>query len=120
MEFANGQIGILDVALAYEKDKKSPKSTLSVTEQGDTSAKFTFKVNEPATIYYTIDGSRPTLNSPKLKAAGLREGPELITVTKTTDVKWFSVDIAGNVENHYKPDGKDTKYRHQTVSVGTR
>jgi Zinc carboxypeptidase/Chitobiase/beta-hexosaminidase C-terminal domain len=118
MEFANGQIGILQVALAYEKDRRSPRSTLSVTGRDAQSAKFTFTVSEPATVYYTVDGSRPTLNSPKLRSAGLREGPETITVGRTAEVKWFSVDIAGNVENHYKPDGRHTTYRHQIVRVG--
>lgn len=119
MEFANGQIGILDVALAYEHDKRPPRSTLSVTARETADTKFTFTVNEPATLYYTLDGSRPTLKSPRLQAAGLREGPETITLTKTTEVKWFAVDIAGNVENHYRPDGKDGRYRHQLVRVGT-
>lgn len=118
MEFANGQIGILEVALAYENDKKDPASTLSITGHDDSSTKFTFTTSEPATVYYTLDGSTPTLKSPKLKSAGLREGPESITLTKTTEVKWFSVDIAGNIERGYKPDGTDTKYRHQVVTVG--
>lgn len=118
MEFANGQIGILDVALAYEKDKRSPTSTLSITGHDATSTKFTFTTSEPATVYYTVDGSTPTLSSPKLKSAGLREGPESITLTKTTEVKWFSVDIAGNIERHYRPDGTDRRYRHQVVTVG--
>jgi Zinc carboxypeptidase/Chitobiase/beta-hexosaminidase C-terminal domain len=117
MEFANGQIGILEVALAYSRDKRTPRSGLSVTDRGAGSATFTFKVSEPATVYYTLDGSRPTLHSPKLEAAGLREGPEKITVNKTTDVKWFSVDIAGNVENHYKPDGRHRGYRDEVVRV---
>jgi hypothetical protein len=77
-------------------------------------------VNEPATVYYTLDGSRPTLKSPKLEAAGLREGAESLTVDKTTEVRWFSVDIAGNVENNYKPDGRHTGYRHEVVRVGGR
>jgi len=118
MEFANGQIGILEVALAYENDKKAPRSTLSITAHDAASTRFTFGVNEPATVYYTLDGSTPTLNSPKLKSAGLREGPESITVDKTTEVKWFSVDIAGNIERNYKPDGTDRRYRHQVVTVG--
>jgi hypothetical protein len=117
MEFANGQTGILDVALAYTKDRMAPRSTLAVTGRDPGSAKFTFKVSEPATVYYTLDGSRPTLSSPKLRAAGLREGPETLTITRTTEVKWFSVDIAGNVENHYRPIGRDTRYRHQVVRV---
>jgi hypothetical protein len=117
MEFANGQIGILEVALAYTKDKKAPRSTLAVTGRSPGSTKFTFDVGEPATVYYTLDGSRPTLKSPKLQSAGLREGAETLTVSRTTEVKWFSVDVAGNVENHYRPDGRDTSYRHQVVRV---
>ncbi|MBC6460698.1 M14 family zinc carboxypeptidase [Actinomadura sp. HBU206391] len=120
MEFANGQIGILEVALAYAKDKKTPRSKLSVTGRDAGATKFTFSVNEPATIYYTLDGSRPTLKSPKLAIAGMREGPETITVDRTTEVKWFSVDIAGNVENRYKPDGRHNDYRREIVRVGRR
>ena len=118
MEFANGQIGILEVALAYSKDKKDPRSSLSVTSRDASSTKFTFKVNEPATVYYTLDGSRPTLKSPKLEAAGLREGAESLAVNKTTEVRWFSVDIAGNAENNYQPDGRHAGYRHEVVRVG--
>jgi hypothetical protein len=117
MEFANGQIGILEVALAYSKDKTPPSSTLSISARNPGSTAFTFSENEPSTIYYTLDGSRPTLTSPRLTSAGLREGPETIKVSKATQVNWFSVDIAGNVENHYRPDGKDDKYRHQVVTV---
>ncbi|MEV5753930.1 M14 family zinc carboxypeptidase [Actinoallomurus sp. NPDC052308] len=118
MEFANGQIGILEVARAYASDKVPPKSKLVITGRDTGATKFTFTIDEPATIYYTLDGSRPTLNSPKLKAAGMREGPEQLTVDKTTEVKWFSVDIAGNVEKNYKPAGKGDGYRRQTVTVG--
>ncbi|MBC6466416.1 M14 family metallopeptidase [Actinomadura alba] len=117
MEFANGQIGILEVALAYSQDKKTPKSELSVTARDAGATKFTITVNEPATVYYTLDGSRPTLRSPKLKMAGMREGSETITVDRTTEVKWFSVDIAGNVESRYKPDGRDNDYRREIVQV---
>jgi hypothetical protein len=118
MEFANGQIGILEVALANANDKKAPRSELSVTSRDQSGTKFTFDVGEPATVFYTLDGSRPTLGSPKLKSSGMREGPETIAIDKTTEVKWFSVDLAGNVENGYKPDGKNENYRHQVVTVG--
>jgi hypothetical protein len=118
MEFANGQTAILEVALAYAKDRKPPRSTLSVTGRDATTTKFTFAINEPATIYYTLDGSRPTLTSPKLKMSGMREKAETLTITGTTEVKWFSVDIAGNVEGRYRPDGNDRNYRHQIVRVG--
>ncbi|TYC18753.1 M14 family zinc carboxypeptidase [Actinomadura syzygii] len=117
MEFASGQIGILEVARAYASDKAPPKSKLVVDGRQPGSTTFTFTTSEPATVYYTLDGSRPTLKSPKLTAAGTREGPEKLKVDKNTEVKWFAVDIAGNVENHYNPDGDRQNYRHQWVTV---
>ncbi|MFF7898869.1 M14 family metallopeptidase [Streptomyces sp. NPDC088817] len=118
MEFSNGQIGILDVARAYDKDHQQPTSKLAVTDASATSTTFTFTVDEPANIYYTLDGSRPTMNSPKLAAAGMREGAEKITVHKNTVVQWFSMDLAGNYERNYKPDGNGKNYNKQNVTVG--
>ncbi len=118
MEFANGQIAILEVARAYAHDKNRPESRLEVTGRTDTSATFTFTVDEPANIYYTLDGSRPTLNSPKLTAAGMREGAQPITIDKTTEVHWFSMDLAGNAEKNYKPEGNGKNYNKATVNVG--
>ncbi|MEV4379266.1 M14 family metallopeptidase [Streptosporangium sp. NPDC049644] len=118
MEFAAGQIGILEVARSFSGDKKQPKSELSVTGQTGTSATFTFKTDEPANVYYTLDGSRPTLGSTKLAAAGMRESAQQITIDKTTEIRWFAVDIAGNVENNYKPDGNGKNYRKEKVKVG--
>ncbi|HET7800012.1 MAG TPA: M14 family metallopeptidase [Humibacillus xanthopallidus] len=117
MEFAGGQIGILEVALAHESDSKPPSSTLSVEKQQPGSTSFTFTTSEPATVYYTLDGSRPTLASPKLAPAGLREGAGSVTVTDRTEVRWFSVDIAGNTESRYRPDGNGQNYRRQVVTV---
>ncbi|MFD0855895.1 M14 family zinc carboxypeptidase, partial [Actinomadura adrarensis] len=119
MEFANGKIAILEVALAYAKDRTPPRSTLAVTGRDGTGTKFTFQHSEPATIYYTLDGSRPTLGSRKLQISGMREQAETITITRTTEVKWFAVDIAGNVENRYRPDGNGHNYRRQIVPAGT-
>lgn len=117
MEFANGQIGILDVALAYGKDKKAPTSKLVESEKKPGYTDFSFQVNEPATVYYTLDGSRPDFSSPTLQAAGTREGPQTLTVTANTTVNWFSTDVAGNIEKGYQPTGTDDGYRTKLVKV---
>ncbi|MEV4755894.1 M14 family zinc carboxypeptidase [Micromonospora sp. NPDC049559] len=120
MEFASGQIGILEVARAFAGDRDRPDSKLRVTARTDTSTTFTFTEDEPANIYYTLDGSRPTLNSPKLTSAGMREGAQQLTVDRTTTVRWFAVDIAGNIENNYRPDGRHDNYNREQVRVGGR
>ncbi|SBT55052.1 Chitobiase/beta-hexosaminidase C-terminal domain-containing protein [Micromonospora narathiwatensis] len=117
MEFANGNIGILEVARAYATDKIQPKSTVKIVSQQPGATTFTFTTSEPANVYYTLDGSRPTFNSPKLALAGMREGVQNLTVNSNTTINWFSVDIAGNVESNYKPDGNGKNYNKQTVTV---
>ena len=47
----------------------------------------------------------------------MREGSQQITVNTTTQVSWFSVDIAGNVENNYKPAGNNDNYKKEKVEV---
>ncbi|MBP1995448.1 chitobiase/beta-hexosaminidase C-terminal domain-containing protein [Paenibacillus eucommiae] len=53
-----------------------------------TSESVTLSSNEPATIYYTLDGSVPTASSLVYSAP--------INLTKTTTIKYFGVDVAGN------------------------
>ncbi|MEU9888827.1 M14 family metallopeptidase [Sphaerisporangium sp. NPDC051011] len=117
MEFSSGQIAILEVARAFADDDDRPKSDLKVTGRAPGSTTFTFTIDEPANVYYTLDGSRPTLSSPKLTAAAMREGAQQLTVDKTTEVRWFAVDIAGNVERGYRPDGHADNYRKERVEV---
>ncbi|WP_236021939.1 chitobiase/beta-hexosaminidase C-terminal domain-containing protein [Geomesophilobacter sediminis] len=50
----------------------------------------TLTANEPATIYYTIDGTPPTTTSAIYSAP--------LTLTTDTTVKYFAVDVAGNAE----------------------
>ncbi len=122
MEFSNGWIGILEVAAAATANTDAPRSKIVVKDRTADTTTFTFETSGPANVYYTLDGSRPTFDSPKLNLAGMREGPQTITIDASNgpavEVKWFSVDIAGLVENGYAPTGTGTNYRHQIVSVG--
>jgi Chitobiase/beta-hexosaminidase C-terminal domain len=77
------------------------------------------EATEPVTVQSTLDGSRPTYQSPMVSSAGLREGAAPIELAPgRTTVHWFSVDAAGNVENRYDPDGHGRSYRRQVVRVG--
>jgi hypothetical protein len=105
MEFANGQIELIEEALRWTRDRYAPTSWINedVSEPSAGPVGFTFGFSEPVEIYYTLDGSNPTTNSTMYDFAGIREGGETIWITETTTVKWFSVDIAGNVEGKYHP-----------------
>lgn len=48
----------------------------------------TLSANEPAGIFYTVDGSTPTTSSAPYSGA--------ISITKTTTLRFFGVDTAGN------------------------
>ncbi len=118
MEFANGMIGLFEVAYQYATDDRPPHSTLSPGEGAyDGPVKVRFDTSEPATVYYTLDGSRPTFDSDKIQIAGTREGAETLTISKTTTIHWFSVDPAGNVEGNYDPEGDGDNYNKATIEI---
>lgn len=117
MEFSNGMIGMLEMALDQASDTRAPTSTLTVTSTEPGSTSFVITSDEAARIYYTLDGSRPTYDSPMVESAGLREGPAEITVTSTTTVNWFAEDMNGNAERNYDPGKKAKNYRSETVRV---
>lgn len=118
MEYANGLYHMLEVALDYQNDRFRPRSDVSPRPgQHDGPVEVTFSTNEPAEIYYTLDGSRPTFDSPKLELTGVRGGLETLLIEETTTVHWFSVDIAGNAEGGYDPDGNARNHRRGTWTV---
>ena len=109
MEYANGWVGILHQAREYELDATAPTSSL---EPGagtyQESVRIEFDMSEPSRIYYTLDGSTPTLDSNLLQVSGIREGAQTFLITQDTTVKWFAVDMKGNVENGYDPNATDS------------
>ncbi len=98
MEYANGVMEMFRIAGDWGKDKTAATSTLLAPAQSDSPIGVRFETSEPATIYYTTDGSEPTMQSSRYKATEFREPGETLWVERTTTFKWFSVDAAGNLE----------------------
>lgn len=108
MEFSNGLIGMFEVALENANDETNPETTIN-PEEGTyhEPVEVEFEMSEPATVYYTLDGSRPNLESDVILVGGTRELSEKLMIDETTTIKWFSVDTAENIENDYNPDNAD-------------
>ncbi len=99
MEFASGNYGLLETALHYAFDTTPPEAAI-VPNGGaaQTPLRATFQyVNEPAVIYYTLDGSTPTLASTTWEAQGPRRPGQVFLFDETTTIKWIAKDIKGNV-----------------------
>ncbi len=117
-EFANGLIELMRVAYDFDKDKQRPTSSVTVSTSNQPGmADITFEVSEPAAVFYTLDGSNPTYESTLYGTAGIREGAEVLAVPVGTEIRWFSVDSAGNVEKNYRPDGNGQNYSSTTVTA---
>ena len=118
MEYSNGLYNMLEVALEYQDDQVRPRSDVS-PRAGEHSGpvEIAFETTEPAEIYYTLDGSRPTFDSPKLELTGVRGDLETLLIEETTTVHWFSVDIAGNTEGNYDPDSDARNHRRGTWTI---
>jgi Chitobiase/beta-hexosaminidase C-terminal domain len=121
MEFSNGLEELMRVAYDWSRDNSPPKSRLLPGEgsySGPVEMSFVTP-SEPAIIYYTLDGSRPTFaNALRLESEGPRQGAAPLTISSTTTVKWFSVDMAGNVEQKYDPNNpSSSNYRSETIVI---
>lgn len=118
MEFTNGLIGLIKVAYNHSKDKQPP-STKAVPGNGKFSGPVdvAFDTSESATIYYTLDGSRPTFESAKLQLSGTRENAETLKIDQTATINWFAVDAAGNIEKNYNPLTKGTNFNSVTLTI---
>ncbi|MFI6229605.1 M14 family metallopeptidase [Micromonospora echinospora] len=118
MEYANGIMEMFRIAAEWGKDKKKPTSELvpgGGKYRGPVDVRF--ETSEPATVYYTTDGSRPTLESPRYEATEFREPGQVFHVTETTTFRWFSVDTAGNIERNYDPTKSDRRDNYRTATV---
>ncbi len=119
MEFANGVYGLLEVAAEFQDDTTAPRTAVSVTNGGWYSGPVdvVWTTSEPATIYYTTDGSRPTYDSPILERRDARDSAAPVRIDRTSTLSWFAVDAAGNVEGGYDPDGNGRNHSRVQVRI---
>ncbi len=74
MEYASGNYGMLDAAMAYSADMTAPVVTATGDSVSNTTQNVRFVSNEAASIYYTTDGSTPT-RVPGVEAAARPGAP---------------------------------------------
>jgi hypothetical protein len=110
LEFAAGNYGLLESALAYARDNEPPEVRMTGPKHslGPIQTTFVF-VNEPSVIHYTTDGTKPTESSPAWDATGPREPGRVFHLTETTRFRWRAEDIKGNIsygQQHFKIKSK--------------
>jgi hypothetical protein len=99
-EFANGLVELMGVAYRFTKDHQPPKADLVQRDGG-----FGFAVSEPATVFYTTDGSDPATSATRklYSNVGVRDTDgETVAAPAGTQVRWFAADAAGNRSNAKK------------------
>lgn len=81
----------INITNALNQISATPRTTASPRGFKYASAQnVTLSANEPATIYYTTDGTIPTTSSSVYTAP--------LTVSSTTTLKYFAMGLAGNIE----------------------
>ena len=97
LEFAAGNYGLLESALDYARDKKPPQVRMTGPTRSAGPIETTFEwINEPSVIRYTMDGSKPTEDSPLWDSTGPREPGQTFHLTESTEFRWLATDIKGN------------------------
>ena len=100
LEFAAGNIGLLESAYAYSRDGEGPAVRMTGPSCSTSEVVTTFEwLNEPSVIRYTRDGSQPNATSALWDATGPREPGEEFHVTETTTFRWTAQDIKGNTSS---------------------
>ena len=97
MEYASGNFGMLDAAMAYGADTTAPVVQATGNAVANVTQDVKFTSNEASSIYYTPDGSTPTTASTEWKPTRARALPLPVAITDDATLKWIATDFKGNI-----------------------